>query len=324
MGRKEVAMAVVRVRSNGKQIARGSKSSLRNHNVNTRVAVSSQQSVAQAPSAGVNSTATESPLLVRAAKGEKVERVPVWMMRQAGRYMKCYRDLVERHPSFRERSENTDLSVEISLQPWKAFRPDGVILFSDILTPLTGMNVPFDIIKGQGPVIHDPIRDWEALKAVRPLDPAAAMPYVGETLKILRNEVGNDAAVLGFVGAPYTLASYIIEGGTTKNYTQTKKMAFSEPKLLHALLDTLTSSITDYVRYQADSGAQTVQLFDSWAGRLSPVDFEAFSKPYLEKIIREVKKTHPDLPIILYISDSGGLIERMATTGADIISLDSC
>ncbi|KAL2652728.1 hypothetical protein R1flu_020856 [Riccia fluitans] len=282
---------------------------------------------AQAVAAGEVETATKAestsdPLLLRAVRGEKVERPPVWMMRQAGRYMKAYQKLSEKYPSFRERSENTDLSVEISLQPYKAFKPDGVILFSDILTPLTGMNIPFDIIEKSGPIIHKPIRTAEQVAEVRELVPEEAVPYVGETLRILRSEVGNASAVLGFVGAPFTLASYIVEGGSSKSYTVIKKMAFSEPQIFHALLQKVAESITIYVRYQADNGAQAVQIFDSWATSLSPTDFEVFSLPYIKYIVDNVKKTHPNLPIILYASGSGGLLERMATSGADVISLD--
>jgi uroporphyrinogen decarboxylase len=152
------------------------------------------------------------PLLLRAARGEQVERPPVWMMRQAGRYMKVYRDLRDRHPGFRERSENPDLSYEISMQPFHAFRPDGVILFSDILTPLPGMGIDFDIIESKGPIIEPAIRSQAQVDALRPLDPAEALPFVGEVLGRLRAEVGNQAAVLGFVGAPWTLAAYAVEG----------------------------------------------------------------------------------------------------------------
>jgi uroporphyrinogen decarboxylase len=267
-------------------------------------------------------SAGELPLLLRTMKGEKTERPPVWMMRQAGRYMKVYRDLCQKHPTFRERSENVDLSVEISLQPWRAFQPDGVILFSDILTPLTGMNIPFDILQGKGPVIHNPIRTLQDVDAVRPLIPEEAVPYVGETLTILRKEVGNASAVLGFVGAPFTLASYIVEGGPSKHFINIKKMAFAQPQTLHALLQKLADAVTTYVRYQADTGAQAVQIFDSWATELSPVDFEVFSLPYLQQIVDGVKETHPELPIILYASGSGGLLERMARTGVACISVD--
>ncbi|KAF3555836.1 hypothetical protein F2Q69_00017759, partial [Brassica cretica] len=267
-------------------------------------------------------SATTEPLLLRAVKGEVVDRPPVWLMRQAGRYMKSYQTLCEKYPSFRDRSENADLVVEISLQPWKVFKPDGVILFSDILTPLSGMNIPFDIVKGKGPIIFNPPQSAADVSQVREFVPEESVPYVGEALKRLRNEVGNEAAVLGFVGAPFTLSSYVIEGGSSKNFTQIKRLAFSQPKVLHALLQRFTTSMITYIRYQADSGAQAVQIFDSWATELSPVDFEEFSLPYLQQIVETVKQTHPNLPLILYASGSGGLLERLARTGVDVVSLD--
>ncbi|WMV33782.1 hypothetical protein MTR67_027167 [Solanum verrucosum] len=282
--------------------------------------------------------ATE-PLLLDAVRGKEVERPPVWLMRQAGRYMKAviiklekfqcsssaalsYQTLCEKHPSFRERSENVDLVVEISLQPWKVFQPDGVILFSDILTPLSGMNIPFDIIKGKGPVIFDPPTTLSDVEKVREFIPEESVPYVGEALTILRKEVNNQAAVLGFVGAPFTLASYVVEGGSSKNFTKIKRLAFAEPKVLHSLLQIFATSMAKYIRYQADHGAQAVQIFDSWATELSPVDFEEFSLPYLKQIVEAVKLTHPDLPLILYASGSGGLLERLPLTGVDVVSLD--
>ncbi|XP_006357295.1 uroporphyrinogen decarboxylase, chloroplastic [Solanum tuberosum] len=265
--------------------------------------------------------ATE-PLLLDAVRGKEVERPPVWLMRQAGRYMKSYQTLCEKHPSFRERSENVDLVVEISLQPWKVFQPDGVILFSDILTPLSGMNIPFDIIKGKGPVIFDPPTTLSDVEKVREFIPEESVPYVGEALTILRKEVNNQAAVLGFVGAPFTLASYVVEGGSSKNFTKIKRLAFAEPKVLHSLLQIFATSMVKYIRYQADHGAQAVQIFDSWATELSPVDFEEFSLPYLKQIVEAVKLTHPDLPLILYASGSGGLLERLPLTGVDVVSLD--
>lgn len=264
----------------------------------------------------------EEPLLVSAIRGKKVERPPVWLMRQAGRYMKSYQLLCERYPNFRERSENVDLVVEISLQPWKVFKPDGVILFSDILTPLPGMNIPFDIVKGKGPVIYDPLRTAAAVNAVREFVPEEWVPYVGQALNLLRQEVKNEAAVLGFVGAPFTLASYCVEGGSSKNFTMIKKLAFSEPTILHNLLQKFTTSMANYIKYQADNGAQAVQIFDSWATELSPTDFEEFSLPYLKQIVDSVRETHPDLPLILYASGSGGLLERLPLTGVDVVSLD--
>lgn len=271
--------------------------------------------------AGVKSNNHDDPLLLRALRGEPVERSPVWMMRQAGRYMKVYQELCKKHTTFRERSENVDVAVEVSLQPWRAFQPDGVILFSDILTPITGMNIPFDITAGKGPVIFDPIRTMPQVDAITPLVPEECVPFVGEALSQLRSEVGNQAAVLGFVGAPFTLATYIVEGGMSKHYTHIKKLMFTEPRVLHALLQKLADAVVTYIDYQAKAGAQVVQIFDSWAAQLSPQDYDVFAGPYLRYIIQEAKKANPDLPIILYISNSGALVERMAGCNPDVISL---
>nr|YP_002049486.1 uroporphyrinogen decarboxylase [Paulinella chromatophora]ACB43276.1 uroporphyrinogen decarboxylase [Paulinella chromatophora] len=262
------------------------------------------------------------PLLLRAARGEQVERPPVWMMRQAGRYMKVYRDLRDLHPGFRERSENPELSYEISMQPFHAFKPDGVILFSDILTPLPGIGVNFDIVESKGPLIEPAIRTDSQVKNLKTLYPEKSLPYIGEVLTRLRQSVGDQATVLGFVGAPWTLAAYMVEGKSSKNYAIIKAMAFQEPDLLHRLLEHLSDSIATYVCYQIEHGAQVVQLFDSWAGQLSPVDYDLFAAPYQKRVVNKVKAKYPNTPLILYISGSAGLVERMSKTGVDIISLD--
>jgi uroporphyrinogen decarboxylase len=262
------------------------------------------------------------PYLLRAARGEVLERPPVWMMRQAGRYMKVYRDLRDKYPSFRERSENPDIAIEISLQPWRAFRPDGVILFSDILTPLPGIGIPFDIIESRGPIIDPPIRTQAQVDALHPLEPEKSMPFIQTILKTLRQEVGNDAAVLGFVGSPWTLAAYAIEGKSSKDYSVIKSMAFSEPKLLHQFLSKIADAIATYACYQIESGAQLIQLFDSWAGQLSPQDYRVFALPYQQQVVRQVKAKHPDVPLTLYISGSAGVLELMGESGVDIVSVD--
>ncbi|MBA0549963.1 hypothetical protein Golob_020952, partial [Gossypium lobatum] len=223
-------------------------------------------------------------LLVKAARGEPVSRPPAWMMRQAGRYMSVYRKLAEKHPSFRERSETTDLIVEISLQPWEAFRPDGVIIFSDILTPLPAFGVLFDIEEARGPVIQSPICSEDCLKALHPID-LEKLHFVGESLKILRQEVGDHAAVLGFVGAPWTIATYIVEGGTTRTYTTVKSMCHTAPNLLRALLSHLTKAISEYIIYQVESRAHCIQIFDSWGGQLPPDMWEQWSKPYITEVL---------------------------------------
>jgi uroporphyrinogen decarboxylase len=244
------------------------------------------------------------------------------MMRQAGRYMKVYRDLRDRYPSFRDRSEKPELAIEISLQPFRAFQPDGVILFSDILTPLPGLGIPFDIVESRGPIIDPPIRSLEQIRQLRPFDPEESLPFIRQILQALRQEVGNQATVLGFVGAPWTLAAYAIEGKSSKDYTVIKSMAFNEPAMLHEFLGKLADAIATYVRYQIDSGAQVVQMFDSWAGQLSPQDYDTFALPYQQRIVQQVKETHPDTPLILYISGSAGVLERMGKSGVDIVSVD--
>lgn len=264
----------------------------------------------------------QTPYLLRAIQGESLERPPVWMMRQAGRYQKIYRDLRDKYPSFRERSENPDLAIEISLQPYHAFRPDGVIMFSDILTPLPGIGIPFDIVESKGPMIDPPIRSQAQIDALRPLEPEESLPFIKTILNTLRREVDGHTTVLGFVGSPWTLAAYAVEGKSSKSYSVIKGMAFSEPALLHQLLGKIADAIATYVRYQIDCGAQVVQLFDSWAGQLSPMDYDVFALPYQKRVIEQVKQTHPDTPLILYISGSAGVLERMGQSGVDVVSVD--
>lgn len=267
------------------------------------------------------STPTKDPLLIRAARGEEVERTPVWMMRQAGRHIAEYRELCKKWPTFRERSEIPEVAVEVSLQPWRNYKTDGCIFFSDILTPLPGMGIDFDIDEKVGPVV-EPMRDWDSVKKMHLIDPSTAAPFTGEVLRTLREEVGPETAVLGFVGCPYTLATYLVEGKTSKEYLEIKKMMFTEPDLLHAILKNLADSIAEYALYQIESGAQLIQIFDSWAGHLSARDYDTFAAPYQKMILDKIKEKHPEIPTVVYIKHSGALIERMAATGVDVVSLD--
>ncbi len=262
------------------------------------------------------------PLLLRVARGEVSDRPPVWMMRQAGRYMKAYRDLREKYPSFRERSEIPEVAIEVSLQPWRAFQPDGVILFSDIVTPLPGLGIDMDIAEGKGPIIYSPIRTQQQVDELIPIEPEESLPFIKTILQTLRQEVGNKSTVLGFIGAPWTLAAYAVEGKGSKTYSIIKNMAFTNPDLLHQLLSKLADGIATYARYQIDCGAQVIQMFDSWAGQLCPQDYETFALPYQQRVFNQVKQTHPDTPLILLASGSAGLLERMTKSGADIISVD--
>lgn len=263
---------------------------------------------------------TQDPLLIRAAKGEKTERPPVWMMRQAGRHMKIYRDLCKTHTTFRQRSEIPEVAVEISLQPYEAYGTDGCILFSDILTPFPAMGMDFTIDEKLGPVMPT-IRSFDELKQLHALD-TSKTPFVEEALRTLRKEVSPETAVLGFVGCPYTLATYLVEGKTSRDYMEIKKMAWTQPDLLHAMLTQLAENLGDYAIFQIEAGAQLIQIFDSWAGHLSARDYDTFAAPYQKMILDKIKKAHPEIPTVTYIKHSGALIERMAATGVDVVSLD--
>ena len=177
-------------------------------------------------------------------------------------------------------------------------------------------------MESKGPVIDPPIRSQAQVDAVQELDPDTATPYIRTILGALRSEVGNEATVLGFVGSPWTLAAYAVEGRTSKNYANIKGMAFSEPAMLHQLLSKLADNIAIYACHQIECGAQIVQLFDSWAGQLSPMDYRAFALPYQQQVVRQVKARYPETPLILYISGSAGVLELMGESGVDIVSVD--
>eukprot|EP00210_Caulerpa_lentillifera_P007746 g7392.t1 len=243
------------------------------------------------------------------------------MMRQAGRYQKGYRELAKKHPSFRERSETMDLIVEITLLPWRQFRPDGVILFSDILTILPAIGISFEIDDLRGPIIPDPIRSASQLSGLHSID-LDCLRFIGESLKSIRDTVKDEAAVLGFVGAPWTIATYVVEGKSSSIYKTIKTMIGSDPNTLHGLLDFLANQIAEYALYQIESGAQSIQIFDSWGGQLTPKVWEVWSKPYIGKIVEKVRSKHPLVPLTLYANGSGGLLERMSETGVDVIGLD--
>lgn len=217
-----------------------------------------------------------------------------------------------------------DLAVELSLQPWRAFGVDGVIMFSDILTPLPGMGIDFDILPGKGPLIPKPLRSLADIRAtVRPMtDPASSHAFIGEILGSLRKETDGKCTLLGFVGAPWTLAAYAIEGGSTKNCEHAKRMMFEAPDALDALLESITNSIIEYASYQIRSGAQIMQLFDSWGQHLSPTQFVRFAKPFAERVTVELQARHPGTPIIYFAHGSSGYLELQKDMSADMLSLD--
>eukprot|EP00629_Pelagomonadales_sp_RCC1024_P012036 CAMPEP_0119261200 /NCGR_PEP_ID=MMETSP1329-20130426/1332_1 /TAXON_ID=114041 /ORGANISM="Genus nov. species nov., Strain RCC1024" /LENGTH=387 /DNA_ID=CAMNT_0007260711 /DNA_START=45 /DNA_END=1204 /DNA_ORIENTATION=- len=245
----------------------------------------------------------DADLLVRAARGEPVERTPVWLMRQAGRYMADFRAYSDKIP-FRERSETPEIATELSLQCWRAFGVDGVIMFSDILTILPALGVEFDVVKGKGPQITDtlgaPGRVAQFCDDAKGFDPARQLPFVGETLGNLRRETEGKTTLVGFVGAPWTLAAYATEGGSTRHCLKVKQLMHDEPALAHRMLDAMATAVAEYACHQISCGAQMVQVFESWAHQLAPADFEAFAKPYALRVAAAVREQHPGVPVLFF------------------------
>lgn len=239
-------------------------------------------------------------------------------MRQAGRYLPEYRE-VRRRVDFLELCRTPDLAAEVSLQPFRRFQPDGVIFFSDILVPVAAMGARVEFGDG-GPHLAEPVRSADDVRRLRRFDPALEIPYTGEILGRLRRETGDDAAVLGFTGAPWTLACYLVEGGGSKSFAAIKSIMGRDAPALRRLLDLLADVVADVLSFQVASGAQAVQLFDTWAGELAPEDYREWALPY---VIRAIAGTRRDgAPVILYINGCATLLEEMATSGADVLSLD--
>lgn len=238
-------------------------------------------------------------------------------MRQAGRYMKEYRD-IRAKVSFLELCKNTDLAAEVSLQPYRVLGVDAVIFFSDILIPVEAMGMGV-ALTDKGPEIANPIRRQSDVDALRVPDPAAEVPFVGSIIQKLRRELQNQVPLIGFAGAPWTLASYMIEGGGSKSFAEVKALAYREPRVVHALLDKLASTAAAYLLFQIESGAQAIQLFDTWAGELNQRDYEEFALPYTQKIFEAVGTR---VPRILYLNGCSAILESMVKSGADVISID--
>jgi uroporphyrinogen decarboxylase len=255
--------------------------------------------------------------LLRACRRQQVDRTPVWMMRQAGRYLPEYREIRQK-VSFLELCKNTDLAAEVSLQPYRILGVDAVIFFSDILIPVEAMGAGVSLTD-KGPEIEHPIRSKQDVEALSVPDPASKVPFVGAIIKKLRQELRGEVPLIGFAGAPWTLASYLIEGGGSKTFGEIKGLAYREPRILHALLDKLAQTTISYVLFQIESGVQVFQLFDTWAGELNPADYKEFALPYTSKIFDAIGSR---VPRILYLNGCAALLESMAKSGADVLSID--
>jgi uroporphyrinogen decarboxylase len=250
--------------------------------------------------------------------GRPVDRAPAWMMRQAGRYLPEYRE-VRRRASFLELCRDVDLATEVSLQPFRRFSPDAVIFFSDILVPVQAMGARVEFGKN-GPKLPHPVRTGDDVLRLRRFDPAGELRFTGEILNRLRAEVGDAAAVVGFAGAPWTLASYLIEGGASKSFAPIKQMMGWGQRTLEGLLNLLADVVGDVLSYQIASGAQAVQVFDTWAGELTREDYLRWALPAVTRAIAGIKRNGQ--PVILYVNGCSHLLEAMNESGADVLSVD--
>ena len=254
-------------------------------------------------------------LLVRAARGERTERPPVWLMRQAGRHIPEYREIRADY-GFREAIEDPDVATRITLLPWDLYEPDGVVMFSDILTVLEPLGFDYHLESGVGPVVENPVEG--PADAERPRGAVAEdLDFVGALLDNLVERVGSETAVIGFAGGPFTLASYAVAGGTSRNHGPIRRFRARHPEAFRTLLAAFADVVREYLEYQAAHGADVVQLFDTYAGVLSPADYREFVLPLHREILSDLS-----VPAIVFVRNMAGRLDSLDATGADVVGLD--
>lgn len=257
---------------------------------------------------------------LRACRREPVERTPVWLMRQAGRYMSEYRAIRERY-SFLEMVKKPEVAAEVTMQPINAFDLDAAIVFADILPPLEGMGLHLTFEKGEGPVLHNPLRTPADVEALQQPDPRETVAYTIEAVRLVVRELADRIPLIGFSGAPFTLASYAIEGGSSRDYRNTKKLMYGEPQSWRLLMEKLSILVSDYLLAQIEAGTSAVQIFDSWAGALSPFDYAEYVLPYVQQCVARVKEKS-NVPVIYFGTDLNGLLPLLRQSGADVLGAD--
>lgn len=258
--------------------------------------------------------------LMRALRHQQTDATPIWLMRQAGRYMPEYRKLRERY-GILEIIKTPELACEVTLQPVRAFDLDAAIIFADILPPLEGMGLNLQFVKGDGPVIDNPVRKMSDIENLRVQPPEEALWFTLKAIQEVQNELSRKMLPLfGFSGAPYTLACYAIEGGTSRNFLRAKNLMLDEPDAWHLLMEKLAKVVGEYLFAQVRAGAQVLQVFDTWIGELTPTDYKERVLPYTKKSIEIAREAN--VPIIYFGTNTGGLLELMCETGCDIIGID--
>jgi uroporphyrinogen decarboxylase len=262
--------------------------------------------------------AAEVPLIVRAARREPTSVTPVWLMRQAGRYLPEYRALRERH-GFLELCKTPAAAAEVTLQPLRRFALDAAILFADILLLLEPLDVGLEFARGEGPVIHRPVRSEADVARLKPIDVESSVGAVFETVRLVRRALPAAVALIGFAGAPFTVASYVVEGGASREFLHTKRLMYEAPAAWHRLMEVLADATAVYLNGQIDAGAQMVQLFDSWVGALAPDDYRSYVLPHTRAVVRALR---PGTPVIHFGTGTATLLPLMREAGGDVIGLD--
>jgi uroporphyrinogen decarboxylase len=257
-------------------------------------------------------------LFVRAAKAQPTERTPVWFMRQAGRYMPEYRAIRKQY-SLVEICKHPEVAAQVTIEAAEILNVDAAIIFADLLLPLEVMGLPFHFTPGEGPKIERPLRSPEDIAKLR-TDSAADLGYVAEAVKLVAKHFGDKLPVIGFCGAPFTLASYMIEGGSSRNYLFTKKMMYGQPVAWNELMTKLVAVTSEYSAEQVRAGADVIQIFDSWVGCLSVEDYRQYVLPHATKLVKRLQQT--GVPVIYFGTDSSTLLPAMQETGADVVGLD--
>jgi uroporphyrinogen decarboxylase len=256
------------------------------------------------------------PLLVRAARREPVERTPVWFMRQAGRSLPEYREIRKRFGLF-DVCRQPELCAEVTLQPVRRHDVDAAVMFADIMLPVLGMGVDVELVENVGPVVAEPIESAAGVERLHVPEPEEAVPFVLESVRLVRAELREDQAVIGFCGGPFTVAGYLVEGKPSREFLKVKTLMYREPAAWHALMERLTETFARYVAAKVEAGADVIQVFDSWAGALSPADYEEFVAPYSARILAAV-----DVPTIHFATGATGLLPALTAAGGDVIGLD--
>jgi len=267
-------------------------------------------------------SAEQNTRLLKALNGETVDRTPVWIMRQAGRYLPEYLETRKKAGDFMTLAGTPELACEVTLQPLRRFPLDAAILFSDILTVPDAMGLGLYFEAGEGPRFKHPTRTPEDIQQLGTPDPESELRYVMDAVRLIRRELDNSVPLIGFSGSPWTVATYMVEGGGSKEYQHIKRLMYGDAQALHSLLTKVTSTTVSYLQAQADAGAQALMVFDTWGGVLTPASYKEFSLNYMQQIVDQLRSSHPTIPMTLFTKNAGVRLSDIARTGCNGVGVD--